>query len=145
MISQSFETLPPATFTVMGSSLCSSYKCEWQSSTRPFKTCSSITTSDGSGKNTKQPDHRNVVRILEVNYSIRFKSTFQVIYLAKNQISGTSGSITSCATTYQYFTSLRTTNFLSKWDGTATVGLGVLLKWSGLKVFKKFGFTKKIF
>ena len=96
MISQSFETLPPATFTVMGSSLCSSYKCEWQSSsTRPFKTCSSTTTSDGSGKNTKQPDHRNVVRILEVYHSIGFKPTFQVIYLAKNQISGTSGSITS--------------------------------------------------
>ena len=145
MISQSFETLPPATFTVMGSSLCSSYKCEWQSSTRPFKTCSSTTTSDGSGKNTKEPNHRNVVRILEVYHSIGFKPTFQVIYLAKNQISGTSGSITSCSTTYQYFTSLRTTNFLSKWDGTATVGLGVLLKWSGLKVFKKFGFTKKIF
>ena len=148
MISQSFETLPPATFTVMGSSLCSSYKCEWQSSsTRPFKTCSSTTTSDGSGKNTKEPNHRNVVRILEVYHSIGFKPTFQVIYLAKNQISGTSGSITTwlCYNIPILHIALRTTNFLSKWDGTATVGLGVLLKWSGLKVFKKFGFTKKIF
>ena len=146
MISQSFETLPPATFTVMGSSLCSSYKCEWQSSTRPFKTCSSTTTSDGSGKNTKQPDHRNVVRILEVYHSIRFKPTFQVSIWPKIGFRvPVVPSLLGCATTYQYFTSLRTTNFLSKWDGTATVGLGVLLKWSGLKVFKKFGFTKKIF
>ena len=45
MISQSFETLPPATFTVMGSSLCEVNDRVLY--TRPFKT-STTTLSDGS-------------------------------------------------------------------------------------------------